>query len=112
MAVRQELHRRGLRFRVNVPVPGLPRRTMDIGWKGRRIAVYLDGCYWHACPEHSSLPKVNSAYWTLKIQKNRQRDTETDEYLRKRGWTVLRFWEHTPVEEIADEIEQCVRSRT
>ena len=92
-----------------MPVPGWPRRTMDIAWKGRRIAVFIDGCYWHGCPEHSSTPKINTAYWAPKIENNRRRDVETDGHLREMGWTVLRFWEHQPISEIADEIERLAR---
>lgn len=112
LLLRRELHRRGLRYRVNVAVPGMPRRTIDVAWKGRRVAVFMDGCYWHGCPEHGSSPKVNSDYWGPKIANNRRRDLETGELLRERGWIVLRFWEHEPVGDIADAIERCVRSRT
>lgn len=111
LLLRRELHRRGLRFRLNVPVPGMPRRSIDVAWKGKRVAVYLDGCYWHGCPEHSAVPRVNREYWAPKIAGNRQRDRETEAFLRDRGWTVLRFWEHEPVKDVADAIERCVRSR-
>ncbi|MCO5300199.1 MAG: very short patch repair endonuclease [Candidatus Nanopelagicales bacterium] len=112
LAIRRELHRRGLRYRVNVSVPGMPRRTIDVAWKGRRVAVFIDGCYWHGCREHSSAPKVNSDYWGPKIENNRRRDRETGQFLQERGWVVLRLWEHESVKEVADAIELCVRSRT
>ena len=112
LAIRRELHRRGLRYRVNVSVPGMPRRTIDVAWKGRRVAVFIDGCYWHGCREHSSAPKVNSDYWGPKTENNRRRDRETGQFLQERGWVVLRLWEHESVKEVADAIELCVRSRT
>ena len=112
LAIRRELHRRGLRYRVNVSVPGMPRRTIDVAWKGRRVAVFIDGCYWHGCREHSSAPKVNSDYWGTKIENNRRRDRETGQFLQERGWVVMRLWEHESVKEVADAIELCVRSRT
>lgn len=99
LRLRRELHRRGMRFRINVPVPGMPRRSMDVAWSGKRIAVFIDGCYWHECLDHSSIPKVNAEYWAPKIERNRQRDEETDGYLRAQGWVVLRFWEHESVED-------------
>jgi DNA mismatch endonuclease (patch repair protein) len=112
LLLRRELHRRGVRYRINVHVPGLPRRTMDVAWAGKKVAVFVDGCYWHGCPEHGSAPKVNPDYWGPKIENNRRRDRETQQYLQAQGWTVLRFWEHEPVSEVADAVEQCVRPRT
>lgn len=94
LAVRVLLHARGLRYRVNYrPVRDL-RRTADIVFTRRRLAVFIDGCYWHACPEHGSQPSVNAAYWTPKLKRNQDRDRETTERLSAEGWTVLRFWEH------------------
>lgn len=112
LLLRRELHRRGLRYRVNVPVRGMPRRSVDITWAGRRVAVYIDGCFWHGCPEHSAPPRVNPEYWGPKIENNRRRDRETQKYLEEQGWTVLRFWEHEPVAQVADTIERVLRSRT
>lgn len=94
LAVRVLLHARGLRYRVNYrPVKDL-RRTADIVFTRRRLAVFIDGCYWHACREHGSQPSVNADYWTPKLKRNQDRDRETTERLRAEGWTVLRFWEH------------------
>jgi len=112
LLLRQELHRRGMRFRVNVSVPEMPRRSIDVAWSGKRIAVFIDGCYWHGCLEHSTVPKVNADYWVPKIEGNRRRDLETKKYLEGRGWSVLRFWEHEAVDEVADVIQDVVRSRT
>ncbi|MEV7858184.1 very short patch repair endonuclease [Streptomyces hirsutus] len=94
VAVRRILHAAGLRYRVNVPVPGMPRRTIDIAFTKARIAIFLDGCFWHGCPQHATQPKANAAWWRAKLDKNMARDRETSEHLREQGWTVLRFWEH------------------
>lgn len=74
------------------------------------IAVFIDGCYWHGCPEHYQPSKTNVSYWGPKIEANRERDRGTDSMLRSEGWTVLRFWEHEPAESVAARIEREVRS--
>ncbi|WP_437583338.1 very short patch repair endonuclease [Paramicrobacterium sp. CJ85] len=108
LAVRTLLHGRGLRYRTHFrPVPSM-RRTADIVFTRRKIAVFIDGCFWHACPEHFIAPRSNSAYWGPKIAGNQRRDRETDEGLRVKGWVVLRFWEHQPPGEVADVIERVV----
>lgn len=94
VAVRRLLHAAGLRYRVNVPVPGMPRRTIDIVFGKDKIAIFLDGCFWHGCPEHATQPKANAAWWRAKLDKNMARDHETTQHLEAQGWTVLRFWEH------------------
>lgn len=101
VAVRRILHAAGLRYRVNVPVPGMPRRTIDIAFTKARIAIFLDGCFWHGCPQHATHPKANAAWWRAKLDKNMARDRETSEHLREQGWTVLRFWEHEAPDAIA-----------
>lgn len=97
VALRQELHRRGLRFRVEYPLPGLPRRRADIAFTRARIAIFVDGCFWHGCPEHKGKPAANAAWWQAKLERNRARDRETDVHLESEGWTVLRFWEHEDI---------------
>lgn len=101
--IRSRLHRRGLRFRVDYPIPlaaeGSKRARPDIVFKGRRVAVFIDGCFWHACPDHGRAPTRNQEYWTPKIARNIERDREQTEALRNQGWTVLRIWAHTPVAE-------------
>lgn len=82
------------------PVPTL-RRTADIVFTARRIAVFVDGCYWHGCPEHYVASRSNRDYWDKKIAGNVARDSETNDVLTKSGWIVLRFWSHTPAEEMA-----------
>jgi DNA mismatch endonuclease (patch repair protein) len=92
--LRKSLHSIGLRYRVNYPVPGLPRRTIDIAFPRQRLAVFVDGCFWHGCPEHFVEPKRNRDWWLEKISSNRERDRRTDEALSALGWSVLRIWEH------------------
>lgn len=109
LAVRRLLHARGLRYRVAArPVQGV-RRTADIVFPRARVAVYIDGCYWHGCPEHYVQPRSNVEYWTAKIAKNRARDVETNALLEEAAWTVLRFWEHEDAEEVAQVILDKMR---
>lgn len=109
VAVRRILHAGGLRYRVNAPVPGMPRRTIDIVFPKAKVAVFLDGCFWHGCPQHATSPKSNAEWWRTKLDKNMARDTETTEHLTQEGWTVLRFWEHEPVDDVASRIAAAVR---
>lgn len=103
MAVRSALHRRGLRFRVQArPLPEL-RRTADVVFRPARVAVFVDGCFWHGCPKHGTQPTRNRAYWSPKIARNRERDRETDALLLDAGWLPVRVWEH---EDVADAIER------
>lgn len=89
----------------------MARRTIDVSWPALRIAVFIDGCFWHGCPAHGSYPKANSQFWADKIQRNRERDLETTEYLASRGWLVLRFWEHEDPAHVADAITASVTHR-
>ncbi|MCT1515623.1 very short patch repair endonuclease [Dietzia cercidiphylli] len=110
LAVRRQLHRSGVRFRVDFrPLPDQLFRV-DVGWKGRKVAVFIDGCFWHGCPEHGSLPKSNSNWWAAKLDGNRARDRRADSALRTAGWTVLRFWEHENPESVAKVIVATLRS--
>lgn len=108
MLIRREAHRRGLRYRVDSPLPGLPRRRADMVFVGRRIAVFVDGCFWHSCPVHQSVPRANREWWLEKLRQNYARDRETDAHLRELGWTVLRFWEHEKPVDAVDVIERAV----
>jgi DNA mismatch endonuclease (patch repair protein) len=111
LALRSELHRRGLRFRVDrAPVRGVRSRA-DVVLGPARVAVYVDGCFWHSCPEHGTSPKANAEWWESKLQRNRERDAETDRLLREHGWEVVRIWEHEDPTEAADRVEQLVRAR-
>jgi DNA mismatch endonuclease (patch repair protein) len=108
LAVRRALHAAGLRYRVAYPVPGLPRRTIDIAFPRRRVAVFIDGCFWHGCPAHGTDPASNSAWWAKKILTNQQRDADTTTQLQTLGWTVVRFWEHEDPDAILREVEALV----
>jgi DNA mismatch endonuclease (patch repair protein) len=97
IALRRELHARGLRYRVAHPVPGQRRRTIDIAFTRAKVAVMVDGCFWHGCPEHGTKPRANSAWWTEKLAANAARDADTDRVLTELGWRVVRVWEHESV---------------
>lgn len=109
VALRRILHSRGLRYRLDRPIPGLPRRRADITFARQRVAVFVDGCFWHACPEHGTWPIRNNEWWAAKIRRNIERDRETDAHLRDCGWTVIRIWEHEPADEAADRVEERIR---
>ncbi|WP_326782612.1 very short patch repair endonuclease [Streptomyces longwoodensis] len=111
VAVRKLLHASGLRYRVNVPVPGIPRRTIDIAFPRAKVAIFLDGCFWHGCPEHATHPKANADWWRAKLDKNMSRDADTTQHLINAGWTVLRFWEHESVDEVARRIADVVAAK-
>lgn len=112
MQLRRELHARGLRYRVEASVvPGL-RRTADLLFPGPRVAVFVDGCFWHMCPEHGNTPKANRDWWRAKLERNVERDRDTDAQLREAGWEVIRIWEHelrSNVTGVADHVERTVR---
>ncbi|MEV6289901.1 very short patch repair endonuclease [Streptomyces sp. NPDC051896] len=108
VAVRRLLHAAGLRYRLNVPVPGMPRRTIDIVFTKAKIAIFMDGCFWHGCPQHATQPKANAEWWRAKLDKNMARDRETTEHLRAAGWTVLRYWEHEAPDAVAEDVRSAV----
>ena len=109
-ALRRELHRRGLRFRKHVqPVQGL-RCKPDILFTRARVAVFVDGCFWHRCPQHASDPVANGAWWAEKLQRNVARDRRNDAALRAAGWNVIRLWEHQAVDEMAEIVQRAVTS--
>lgn len=97
-----------MRYRVDfAPLPGLRSRA-DIVFTKKRIAVYLDGCFWHGCPEHGSSPSANADYWLPKLARNRERDLAVTHVLESAGWTVLRFWEHESVDSVVTTITRAV----
>ena len=107
-ALRRELHRRGLRYQLHKrPIAGL-RREADIVFSRARVAIFVDGCFWHACPTHATWPKANAEFWKAKIERNRERDRETNNYLVEAGWEVIRVWEHDDPLTMAVHIEQVV----
>lgn len=94
IALRRMLHARGFRYRTQWPVPGLPRRRIDVAFPGRRLAVAVHGCWWHGCTEHGEVPATNASWWQSKIGRNRARDAETRSHLEALGWAVIEVWEH------------------
>lgn len=101
-ALRAELHRRGARFRKDYLLRTSEVRVkVDIVFPRRRVAVFVDGCFWHGCPEHGRVPRANSHYWTKKLSGNVERDRRTTDALERDGWRVVRVWEHVPVESAA-----------
>lgn len=110
--LRRILHARGLRYRVTYPVPGARRRTIDVAFTRSKVAVFVDGCFWHGCPEHATQPRANSAWWRQKLDGNMARDAGTDKILADQGWIVLRFWEHMDPSVAADEVQAAVSRAT
>ena len=108
LTVRSLVHARGLRYFVGRRPLKNFRRTADLVFPRKRVAVFLDGCFWHQCPEHFQLPASNRVYWEPKIARNVERDRETDQRLAEAGWLVLRFWEHESPTDVARRIERAV----
>lgn len=101
LLVREALDARGLTYEVNArPLPGL-RRTADILFREEKVAVFVDGCFWHGCPEHGTQAKANKQFWAEKIARNKERDRDTDRRLDEAGWAVVRVWEHEDPKEVA-----------
>ncbi|WP_134653705.1 DNA mismatch endonuclease Vsr [Streptomyces sp. H23] len=111
LALRRLLYRRGLRYRVDTrPIPEIRRRA-DLVFSGPRVAVFVDGCFWHGCPEHYRAATRNAEFWRDKIEGNKSRDVETTEALRSAGWVVIRVWEHEAPESAAELIAHEVQAR-
>lgn len=112
-ALRRELFRRGRRYRKNPALrtsAGLIRP--DIVFLRERLAVFVDGCFWHSCPLHGNSPRTNAGYWGPKLQRNRERDMLVTAALESDGWTVIRVWEHDSTAEAALRVELALRERT
>ncbi|AWE50480.1 very short patch repair endonuclease [Streptomyces nigra] len=111
LAVRRLLHAAGLRYRVEYPVPGMARRRIDIAFTSVKVAVLIDGCFWHGCPVHATQPKSNAEWWRQKLDRNMARDAETTAHLTAAGWEVLRFWEHESPEDVVVAVAATVERR-
>ncbi len=112
IAIRRELWRMGVRYRVNVrPLAGL-NRSADIVFRNAKVAVFVDGCFWHGCPEHGRRAhEVNNWYWPDKIRRNVERDLDTNRRLADEGWAVVRVWEHDDFMVVADFVRRLVKAR-
>jgi len=111
LAVRRRLHALGLRYRVNCrPLPD-KRWTADVVFTRARVAVFIDGCFWHGCPAHFSQPRTNTSYWGPKIARNQTRDAQVDAALADAGWAVVRAWEHEPASDVAERVATVVSAR-
>lgn len=105
--LRKRLWKQGYRYRINHPaLPGKP----DLAFMGSRLAVFVDGCFWHGCPLHCTQPKTNAEFWRRKIKRNIQRDREVDAQLAALGWRVLRIWEHEVEEDVDDAAERVIKA--
>lgn len=111
MALRQALHARALRYRVQLPVPGNRRRKIDVAFTRARVAVFVDGCFWHGCPEHGTRPATNREWWDWKIKRNKDRDDDTNRLLADQGWEVIRVWEHEDPVQAATRVRETVIER-
>jgi DNA mismatch endonuclease, patch repair protein len=109
--VRSVLHARGLRFRLHQRLLVSSQRTVDIVFPASRTAVFIDGCFWHGCPQHGTWPKNNGEWWRAKIEANVARDRDTDEKLTLAGWLVVRIWEHESIGAAANRIDAAVKRR-
>jgi DNA mismatch endonuclease (patch repair protein) len=110
-ALRSALHRRGLRFRKHVRVLAEYRCRPDIVFPRERVVVFLDGCFWHGCPQHWTVPNANRAFWMAKVERNRARAERDDFALAEAGWSVVRCWEHEDTADAANRVEAVVRKR-
>lgn len=108
LELRRAVHAMGLRYYVNRRPIRAVRRTADLVFPRLRVAVFLDGCFWHGCPEHHTVAKTNATFWADKVANNRRRDVDTNTRLAAAGWTVVRVWEHEPVDRAAARIADIV----
>lgn len=111
LALRRAVHARGLRYRVSARPLRQVRRTADLVFTRARVAVFLDGCFWHGCPIHHTVAATNAGFWADKVETNRRRDRDTDRKLRDAGWAVIRVWEHEDPEQAADTVVGVVTDR-
>lgn len=109
MALRRALHAAGARYRVHRRPLAEMRVTADIVFTKAKVAVFVDGCFWHCCPIHGTRPKTNAGWWAAKLDRNVERDREADRRLASNGWTVIRVWEHEIADEAAERVLKAVR---
>jgi DNA mismatch endonuclease, patch repair protein len=112
IALRHALSALGLRYRLHRNVLPGNRRTADIVFPSEQVAVFVDGCFWHCCPMHSTYPKANASWWATKLKANRLRDLDTNRRLRRAGWRVVRVWEHESPNKAAARVASVVRACT
>ncbi len=110
LALRRALHARGLRYFVHRRPLRELRRTADIVFPKAKVAVFVDGCFWHGCRAHGNVPSANTWYWPDKIRRNVERDRDTDARLQEKGWESVRIWEHEPIAEAAERVVEMIRS--
>lgn len=111
LALRSAVHRLGLRYRKHCrPLPDL-RCIADFGFHREKVAVFVDGCFWHGCPVHGSRPTTNTSYWSSKIERNQERDRRNGRRLAAAGWRVVRVWEHEAPEVAASRVAAAVLER-
>ena len=111
VALRSALHAAGLRFRKYYrPIPG-SRSEVDVAFSRWKVAVFLDGCFWHGCPQHATRPVLHGEWWAAKLEANAARDTRTNRMLSEAGWTVLRFWEHEATDEVVAKVREGIALR-
>lgn len=111
LVIRRLLHARGLRYRVDVPLEFDNRRRADIVFPAAKLVVFIDGCFWHGCQQHYTVPATNAEFWATKRAKNMSRDQETTERLTQAGWTVKRYWEHEDPSAVVDDIQSTYRRK-
>lgn len=111
LALRRAVHALGLRYRVSMRPIKEVRRTADLVFGRAKVAVFVDGCFWHGCPVHHTKAVTNADYWAEKVRRNRERDAETDHLLSRAGWLVIRIWEHDDAHQAAIEVARQVRAR-
>ncbi len=111
LLLRSALHRQGWRYRVDAPVDASERRVRpDIVFFKRRVAVFIDGCFWHSCPEHGRTPKTNVTYWEAKLNGNKAKDLADSHALQRDGWKVVRVWEHDKIDDAVEAVRSALES--
>ena len=113
LAIRSMLHARGLRYRIDRPIPVREGRSIrpDMVFSAARVAVFIDGCFWHGCPLHGTSPKTNADYWLPKIAANRERDARNTAVLQAEGWMVIRAWTHESADAVVARVAEAVENR-